>query len=209
LRYEIFIRQFEWPLPGCRDGLEQDEYDTPEAIYLTICNRLGQVVAGVRLLDTAHACLLNDIFPWLVQGSDLPRSHRTYEVTRFAIDHRRDRLEGCPDLRATLLWAIQAAALVLGAEKLVSVSYVHLEPMLGKAGYRFRRLGRAEAIDGVPTVALEHEVSLDILAACQSRVRTPRARESLALGPYGHGEAEAVNPAFMPARPAFAGLGAH
>lgn len=203
LRYEVFVRQLGWPLPGTKDGLEQDDYDTPEAVYLTISNRAGDVVAGVRLLDTARACLLNDLFSRLVQDVDLPRSHRIYEVTRFAIDHRRERLENCPDLRGRLLWGIQAAALALGAEKLVSVTYVHLEPMLGKAGYRFRRIGEALEIDGIPTVALEHEVSPDILASCEARIRAGRREARPSLGLRGSEAAETIHQALPAARPLF------
>lgn len=176
LRYEVFVRRLGWALPAARDGFEEDEYDTSRAVYVTISNSAGHVIAGARLLDTSDASLLNEIFPHLVKDGDLPRSDRIYEITRFAIDHRRERLEGSMDLRNRLLWGIQATALHLELDKMVSVTYTHLEPMLRKAGYRFRRLGDVDCIDGIPTVALEHEVSPDILGACRSALLTGRGR---------------------------------
>lgn len=107
LRYEIFIRHLGWPLPDTGNGLEEDEYDSSRTVYVTISNSVGQVVAGARLLDTADASLLNEVFPHLIKEGDLPRSPQVYEITRFAIDHRRERLEGCMDLRARLLWAFK------------------------------------------------------------------------------------------------------
>lgn len=178
LRYEIFVRRLGWPLPDARDGLEEDEYDTARAIYVTVSNSAGQVIGGARLLDTADASLLNEVFPHLVKDDDLPRSPRIYEITRFAIDPRRERLEGCQDLRNRVLWGVQAAALHLGLQKMVSITYVHLEPMLRKVGYRFRRLGDVDSIDGIATVALEHEVSPEILDACRSTLLTGRLGRS-------------------------------
>jgi N-acyl-L-homoserine lactone synthetase len=180
LRYDIFIRKLGWSIPSAKNGIERDEYDTSGAIYLTISNQSGQVVAGVRLLPTSEPCILNEIFPSLVRGT-LPRSPRIFEVTRFAVDQRKERISGCSDLRTSLLWGIQAAALAIGAERLVSVSYMHLEPMLFKAGYSFRRLGEMIDIDGTPTVALEHEVSVDVLNACHGRIRSDEVRKALRL----------------------------
>jgi len=182
LRHEIFIRQLGWSIPTAEKEIERDEYDTSGAIYLTISNPSGHVVAGARLLPTSEPCILNEMFPSLVRGA-LPRSPHIFEVTRFAVDQRKERISGCSDLRTSLLWGIQAAALAIGAERLVSVSYVHLEPMLLKAGYSFRRLGEVIDIDDLPTVALEHEVSVDVLNACHGRVRSEEVRKALRL--YG------------------------
>lgn len=168
LRYEVFVRRLGWQLPRTTEGRENDEYDAADAIYLTIGNKSGNVIAGARLLNTAKASILTDRFPHLVnKGHRLPRSEKIFEVTRFAIDNRRDRLDRRIDLRAELLWGMQAVALGLELQKLVSISYLHLEPMLRKCGYRFRRLGDVVMIDGIPTAALEHEVAPDIMQSCR------------------------------------------
>ncbi|MVA56852.1 acyl-homoserine-lactone synthase [Agrobacterium vitis] len=204
LRHEVFVRRLGWALSAAREGLEEDKYDTSRAVYVTISNSTGHVVAGARLLDTSNASLLHEIFPHLVKDGNPQRSDRIYEVTRFVIDHRRERLEGCMDLRNRLLWGIQAAALHLKLEKMVSVTYTHLEPMLQKAGYRFRRLGDVHCIDGIPTVALEHEVSLDILDACCSSLRTGRAYHK--SKPLCHSGSQSDQSAASLVHPAFSQL---
>jgi N-acyl-L-homoserine lactone synthetase len=180
LRHHIFIDQLGWSIETAVDGIERDQYDTQDAIYITINNEHGNAVAGARLLPTSKPCIMNEIFPSLVDG-DLPRSPRIFEITRFAVDQRRERISGCQELRICLLWGILAAALALRAEKLVSISYARLEPMLVKAGYRFRHLGQPSTIDGLPTVALEYDVSSEILDDCYQRVRSQEVRQQLRL----------------------------
>lgn len=174
LRYDVFVEKLGWSLPLVSTNEESDEYDSSSATYLMIANEVGVIVAGARLLNTARTSLLADKFSYLVDEG-APCSMFTFEVTRFVIDNRRSRIAGCGDLKTKLLWAIQAAALSLRAERLVSVSYTHLEPMLVKAGYRFRRLGKVFVVDGVATVALEHEVSAAVLQACEDRLSSSRA----------------------------------
>ncbi|MFA1721680.1 acyl-homoserine-lactone synthase [Xanthomonas campestris] len=184
LRHDIFIKKLGWRIPTANDRMEQDEFDNDQAIYLMINNSRGQVVAGARLIPTSTPGII-DMFPELIDANS-PRSSRTFEITRFAIDHRKDRIRDNLDLRASLLWGIQATALAIGADKLVSVTYLHLESMLTKTGYSFRRLGQIHEIDGVPTVALEHEVSVKILNDCRNQIRSSEVRQNIRLHCIGN-----------------------
>jgi N-acyl-L-homoserine lactone synthetase len=80
---------------------------------------------------------------------------------------------------------------------MVSVTYTHLEPMLRKTGYRFRRLGDVDNIDGIPTVVLEHEVSPDVLQACRSALLTRwgRNRSTPVCPQLSLGDPPATDPA--------------
>lgn len=91
----------------------------------------------------------------------MPVSPKVFEVTRFAVEDRRERLEGCGNICAELLWGVQQYAAWAGIEGLVSVSYTTMEPILRRAGYRFTRLGTVKPMDGSRVVAL----ALDVLPA--------------------------------------------
>lgn len=171
LRHHIFIEKLRWPLQCDVKGLETDQFDDENAIYLIVSNRFGQVVGGARLLHTSRKCLLNDVFADMVDG-DLPIGPRIVEVTRFTVEDRKERLEGCGNVSAELLWGIQQYSAWAGIEKLVSVSYLTLEPILRRAGYQFKRLGGIKPMDGSDIVALAFEVSAMTREAAGLRMTT-------------------------------------
>lgn len=133
-------------------------------------NARGQVVAGVRFLNTAKRSLLGEAFPMLVDGA-IPRDSRIVDVTRFAVDHRPERTEGCGNLCGMLLCALQEYGLRENLEKYVSVSDVRMEPILRRGGYRFKRLGGMVEMDGTGVVALDVEISEEVLAAARRRAK--------------------------------------
>ena len=123
----VFIKRFGWKFTGYNHGLEQDQFDTEDAVYLVVQNSQGNVVGGARLLDTSRGSLLGEIFPYLVDGM-VPADPRVFEVTRFVVDHRRERLQGCGTACADALGSRRNTAPGLALTRLVSVSYITLEP---------------------------------------------------------------------------------
>lgn len=167
LRHEIFITRLGWPL-ACPSGRETDQYDDEDAVYVTATNSVGQVVAGARLLSTANKSLLADTFPQLVEG-ELSRSSTVWDVTRFAVDHRKERTDGCGNLCALLVCALQEYGLRQGLDHYVSVSDVRMEPILRRAGCRIVRLGQSIEMDGTGIVGLRIEISESVLQAARRR----------------------------------------
>jgi N-acyl-L-homoserine lactone synthetase len=178
LRYEVFIEKLGWNLPCREPGFEEDQFDDDGAVYLIVTDDDGDVVGGARLLDTARRSLLAEIFPYLVDGV-LPADPKIFEVTRFTAPTSRKPNGG--SYCAELLWGLQAYGLWAGLSHLVSVSYLSLQPILRRAGYRFSHLGPVKEMDGTHIVALRHDVDASILE--RSRQRLPRAGHFL---PSGH-----------------------
>lgn len=183
LRYEIFIKRLGWPL-ACEPDNELDQFDGDDAVYLCIANRDGEVVAGARLLNTARPSLLKDVFHHLLDGP-APSAPDLWDVTRFAVDHRKERLEGCGNVCAELLTGLIEWGMDANAAGFVSVSDVRIEPILRRAGWRIARIGSVVEMDGTGVTALRHEVSPAVLAECRRRAGLtgpvlyyPRAREA-------------------------------
>ncbi|GEO80715.1 acyl-homoserine-lactone synthase [Pararhodospirillum oryzae] len=173
LRYEIFINRLKWPL-ACPPGREVDQFDDQDAVYLISTNQRGQAVAGARLLSTARRSLLGEAFPFLVDGP-VPSDTRIVDVTRFAVDHRPERVEGCGNLCGQLLCALQEYGLEEGLANYVSVSDVRMEPILRRGGFRFRRMGGMVEMDGTGVVALLVEISPERLAAARAKAHVQTA----------------------------------
>jgi len=192
LRYEVFVERLGWRLHCREPGLEQDQFDGQGATYLLATSQSGELLGGARLLDTSRRSLLAEVFPYLVNGP-LPADNRIVDVTRFVVSPRAQTASG-PSVCMELLWGIQAYGLWAGLTHLVSVSYLSMEPIFRRAGYRSRRLGTVREMDGVEVAAFEHDVDAAVLERSRRRV----AADCAFRPPFiGTGEQESV--ALLPA----------
>jgi len=143
-RQEIFVDRLGWELNTDQEG-EKDQFDHDAAIFLVLENMRGQVVASARMLPTYAPSLLADVFPALANGKP-PRDPRVWEVTRLAVDHRKERLDDVPGLTAKeipgALWCcLMEFGLAVGAHHLISVSDRRIEVLMKRAGWSLQRLG--------------------------------------------------------------------
>jgi acyl-homoserine lactone synthase len=90
VRHTIFVEERGWREIARPDGLEKDQFDTDDAIYLLgIENQ--RVYSGARLVPTVKPHLLSEVFPHLASVRGVPREPGIFEWTRiFAIKERRE-----------------------------------------------------------------------------------------------------------------------
>ena len=169
LRYEVFVQRLGWILE-CRDGMEMDQFDNELAVYLVLRNNENEVLASARLLPMSGPTLLGDVFPFLIEGIEIPSTPDIWEVTRVAVDHRKTRIDSvrrCGSVAGTLFCAIFEFALAMGLTHLVSVSDTRMERILVRKGWRIERLGSVHHLDGIDAVGEITEVNEDALAHMQ------------------------------------------
>lgn len=143
-RHKVFISQLGWPLPSNGD-IESDEFDGPDAVYVSSKDKHDQVNGVARLLPTTAPYLLEKIFPSLWDGSDLPHSAEVWELSRFAaMDFITDASPG--NLSSThhaesLFRQVVKVAQESGAHTLITVSPLGVERLLRANGFRSSRAG--------------------------------------------------------------------
>src|SRR5690606_32287662 len=82
LRKEVFIDFYKWGLSH-RDGLEIDQFDTPEALYLLDCDpKTGTLASSLRLLPTTGLHMMESLFPHLC-ANGYPRGDQVFEISRL------------------------------------------------------------------------------------------------------------------------------
>lgn len=163
LRHDVFIDRLGWDLNG-HEGQERDQFDNTDAVYLVLENDRRQVVASARMLPTTSPNLLGEVFPQLTHPLKPPSSEFIWEVTRVAVDHRKERLS-CSNIKnvSGALWCSLAEfGLAMNLSHFVSVSDLRLERILHRVGWTMRRLGDTIEIDGIGVAGevfkLSHEV---------------------------------------------------
>ncbi len=175
LRHEVFVKRLGWPLTS-ENGREIDQFDHDDVNYLVLPNAAGEVVASCRMTPTTRPNLLRDVFPYLVENQPLPVAPDVWEVSRVAVDHRRERLALVPsgvNPAGALFCAMFEFAMVVGARRLVSVSDPYIERILRIAGWSLEALGPVTALaTGGSAVAESAVVSGEQLAAIRRRTKT-------------------------------------
>jgi len=143
-RREVFINQLGWKL-NTTQGMELDEFDGPEAVYVCSHDDEGNVNGVARLLPTTGPYLMEKVFPQLWGGKQVPRDPQIWELSRFAaasfnlsgsITH-----QASAQYASELLRNVIRAGSMFGAQTLVTVSPVGMERLLRINNFKASREG--------------------------------------------------------------------
>jgi acyl homoserine lactone synthase len=156
-RRKVFVEKLGWELSGT-DELEFDQFDRPDTLYVVARNRVREVIGTARLLPTLRPYLLGEVFPGLLGGLPAPASDDVWELSRFAAMDLSSSAtpslgQFSTEFSGDLLRAAMRCAAAHGAKRLITVSPLAVERLLGRAGFETQRAGPVQVIDGAPIFA--------------------------------------------------------
>jgi acyl homoserine lactone synthase len=156
-RHRVFVEQLGWELPQAEPGLERDQFDGPETLYVVAKDNGGNICGCARLLSTEQAYLLSSVFPHLMGGGQtLPSSPEIWELSRYTtqvVDGEPTSREESKERFGALLKAVVQAALERGAKRLITFSYAGVERLARSFGIHVHRAGATHIVDGKPVLA--------------------------------------------------------
>lgn len=163
-RRAVFINQLGWEL-NTVNGMELDEFDGPDAVYVCSQDDEGNVNGVARLLPTTGPYLMEKVFPQLWAGNTLPCDPHIWELSRFAMvspakSEAVSLRQASAVAASTLLRQVIQAAKSNGAESLITVSPLGMERLLRVNGFRAKRAGLPSLWQGEAIIALN--VTLNI-----------------------------------------------
>lgn len=161
-RHQVFVERLGWQLQT-RDGVELDQFDRPDTVYVIAQDDDRNVVGCARLLPTTRPYLLADVFPQLLNGLPPPSSPEVWELSRFsALDLNKQarsvRGQFDSSIALRLLEESIACAASRGARRLISVSPLGVERLLQRGGFHAHRAGPPTVVDGHPLFACWIEI---------------------------------------------------
>jgi acyl homoserine lactone synthase len=174
-RYEVFIETLHWQLPT-ENGLERDQFDRPDTLYVIARDEDGSICGCARLLPTIHAYLLDEVFPGLMNGEPAPHAPDVWELSRFStkafgesstLSREEQRHRFC-----TLFAAVVEAAAAQGATRLITFTAMGVERILRSIGMHAHRVGPPQMIDGAPVLAMWIELDAQTRSALNLPVAT-------------------------------------
>lgn len=156
-RHRVFVDHLGWSLQT-DNGLELDQFDRLDTVYVVAQNDEGQVFGCARLLPTTRPYLLGELFPQLLNGLPPPCSPDVWELSRFsAVDFIGNATTAIgrfsSEVGIRLLQESLACAAARGARRVITVSPIGVERLLRAAGFTAHRAGPPMIINGHPIFA--------------------------------------------------------
>lgn len=148
LRFEQFIQRQSYNVKSY-NGMEFDQYDTPATSYLVYHDDAGKVLATSRLTPTTYGCMLNDLFPFLLENKDQIIGSKIWEGTRYCINKSVGS-----ELRRKIINEMAIAYLEFGIskglDKIVGMMpTIIYHSVFEKPGIEMEYLGKVHLIDNM------------------------------------------------------------
>lgn len=166
-RKEVFVDRMGWGL-GDSVGLEIDQFDSAEAVYLIELTSEGHVMQSARLLATTQPHLMSELFGVLCDAG-APRSPQIWEASRFCPAPDTPKGAERREMLARMIAAILETAILFGVEQVSFVASAALAPLAANAGWRVTPLGSKRRIGRERLVAMLADVTSDGLATVRRR----------------------------------------
>lgn len=177
---------YNWSVPHATQGVDRDDFDTDDTIYIVALNDQRQVVGCSRLNDTSRPHLIDSVFPSYCDIEPIPKRSSVWEFSRLFADRSRISLK---DTVRTCFLLMTATAEFVLANDLEGVTWYTSTTNYGaavQAWPRTRPIGRptfyeADRVIYVPAFSPIDEEGL-------ARIRKKARYEGLAssyLAPSG------------------------
>lgn len=167
-RARVFNDRMKWDVV-VRDGMEYDEFDEQNPLYLISVDDVSGALRGsLRLLPTTGPNMLRDIFPQLLPADQIIESPTIWESSRFSMDV--EAMVPVPGRRVSyvtceLIAGITEIAMRSGINHIVSVFDAAMYRVLRAAGAGPDLIGGGFRIGVCTTYAGLFEMSEEFLSA--------------------------------------------
>lgn len=169
LRAATFHKRLNWAVE-VNDGLERDQFDEANPMYVLSIDDYGQLQGALRLLPTTGPHMLRDVFSELLDDDQPVVSPVVWESTRFCVSANAAAQRGNNQLnRVTgeLLAGIVEIGQHVGLSSVISVYDARMRRILRLAGCPADEIGTPKRIGDVMTYAGLFAIDDDML----SRIR--------------------------------------
>ncbi len=168
LRHEIYVVERNWTDLARPDGLERDQFDNEDAIYI-LASENGQIIGGSRLVPTTRPHLLSEVFPYLTAVRGLPRAADIYEWTRmFVVKGRREGRTMGGLARGTVICGVLEHCLDNGITSLTALIEMFWLPLFHSMGWTLIPLGLPELINDEWSIAVKMPIDENTLASTRA-----------------------------------------
>lgn len=168
-RHAIFVDELGWSDLRSPEGVERDEFDDENAVYLAAIAD-GQVQGSLRLLPTWKRCMITERFAKWADMEPVEAGGAVWEWTRWCPGtvHKPRALVKA---RAALIVAALEFARSRGVETYLTFCETKFLPQLIELGWAPEPLGMPRAFDQGSAIAVRWHVRAEHLSAARRMFR--------------------------------------
>jgi acyl homoserine lactone synthase len=169
----VFKQRLGWDV-AVSDGLERDQFDDLEPIYLLAIDEQKAVVGSWRFLFTTGPYMLRDVFPQLLEGRPAPHDIGTWEGSRFAVERssvRGGSLASVGQVAGELLCAVVETCMAVGVRELITVYDSRMARLLHRMGCPPRWQSRAQPMGRATAMAGHFDMTLEVLDSIRAAMQ--------------------------------------
>ena len=183
-RTNIFKEKMGWEVSITEDGLEVDQFDLPETVYLLALDGDKRVIGTWRFLPSDGPTMIRDIWPQFLESIAMPSDPDVWETSRFAVDSLKENVsEGVTEANEAtgeLLCGIVELCMLCGIREIYSLYDMCMARLLRRKGCRPWTSSKQLRIDDkfaaqVGAFRTDEELLASIRQACgiKHRIVTP------------------------------------
>lgn len=150
-RTRVFKEKMKWDVSITEDGLEVDQFDLPNTVYMLSLDESQKVIGTWRLLPTDGPTMIRDVWPDFLKTIDMPSDPDIWETSRFAVNSPKgDTNEGLAQVsEATgeLFCGIAELCLLCGIKEIYSMYDMRLARLLKRLDCQSEALSSKIKID--------------------------------------------------------------
>jgi N-acyl-L-homoserine lactone synthetase len=177
-RHRVFIEYAGWDIPS-HHGLELDQFDTADALYL-LCRDEDSVLRGMcRLIPSTAQYMIKELWADLLGGEAPPSAPEIWEISRFGIDPSLESAER-ELVSAQIVLGCLEFGLACGIEQYYAVMPTLLaRRVVSERGWPFSLCGPTRRLGSYRVAAIR----MDVTQAAQQSVQACVAQARRALTP--------------------------
>lgn len=156
VRKFIFKDRMGWDVDISPDGLEIDDFDLPEAVYILVRDEKSRVSGVWRMLPTTSPSMIRNIWPQFLEDFSMAQSNDAWEVSRFGVytydDDPRAHIRNVSKITAQLI----STLLGICTTNQINDIYTMYNPQVGrsvsKIGFIAAEVSQERPVDGKPSI---------------------------------------------------------
>lgn len=153
LRAKIFKERMGWDVHVDMNGLEVDDFDTDDAIYLLNINTQGRVTGNWRIIPTSSLTMIEKVWPHFLNDIDMQKSPLCWEMSRFAVDKSvgnniKENIHSFNTTTAEMFCGLTELCTLLGIEEIYTLYNKHIAKILKRLDCAPIQVSQAYQING-------------------------------------------------------------
>lgn len=156
VRKLIFKDRMGWDVDINKDGLEIDDYDLPETVYILVRDETGRVSGVWRMLPSTSPSMIRNIWPEFLNSFDMPTHASAWEVSRFGVytyaSTPRENIKASNRVTAELILGLLTACQLTGITDIYTMYNLQIAKAVGKIGFFAEETSNEIPIEGKASV---------------------------------------------------------